>query len=355
MSGPSDFADRLLHWFDRDGRHDLPWQHPRSAYRVWIAEIMLQQTRVATVIPYYQRFLQRFPDLPTLADASLDDVLALWSGLGYYSRARNLRQAAQLCVAQHDGELPQSQDALFALPGIGRSTAAAILAQSAGQRLAILDGNVKRVLCRLFGIDGWPGEPTVERQLWQLAGSLLPTRRLADYTQAIMDFGATLCRRHRPQCGECPFAADCVALKADRVGELPMPRARKALPQRRCTMLLLRDARGRWLLQRRPPIGVWASLWSLPQFDSAEQARHFAAAQGATLDAATPLPSFVHVFSHYRLQIEPLLLPLPGPALRVADNDDLRWIEAQGAATLGLPAPVRRLLADHLHGVINAA
>jgi A/G-specific adenine glycosylase len=341
---PDNFARRLLDWFDVHGRHDLPWQHPRSPYRVWIAEIMLQQTQVASVIPYYLRFLQTFPDLPVLAAATEDEVLAHWSGLGYYSRARNLRAAARRCVEQHGGELPQALDAMADLPGIGRSTAAAILAQAHGQRRAILDGNVKRVLCRLYGIEGWPGAGAVERQLWPLAEALLPECRVAEYTQAIMDFGAGQCRRSRPDCSICPFATDCVALREGRVSRLPSPRPRKLLPQRTCTMVLLQDNEQRLLLWRRPPTGVWASLWSLPQFDDREGVERWADLTHADLDGAIAMPDIEHVFSHFRLRITPLQLRAQEPALRVADNDHSRWLSSGELNAIGLPAPVRRLL-----------
>ncbi len=341
---PDNFAQRLLEWFDTHGRHDLPWQHPRSAYRVWVAEIMLQQTQVATVIPYYRRFLQTFADLPTLATAAEDDVLAHWSGLGYYSRARNLQAAARRCVEQHAGELPLTLDAMADLPGIGRSTAAAILAQAHGQRHAILDGNVKRFLCRLHGIEGWPGAGSVEKQLWPLAEAQLPNQRMADYTQAMMDFGARQCRRTRPDCSACPFTADCVAYREDRVTELPSARPRKPLPQRACVMLLLSDDDDRLLLWRRPPTGVWASLWSLPQFDDLAAAARWAAGLRINLAEASPLSSVEHVFSHFRLQITPLQMRCSGSEQRVADNDQLRWLTRQVASALGLPAPVRRLI-----------
>jgi len=248
MSVPDSFASRLLAWFDRCGRHDLPWQHPRAPYRVWLSEIMLQQTQVKTAIPYFQRFVAAFPTLPALAAAKLDDVLAQWSGLGYYARARNLHAAARLCVERHGGELPRDLDALIALPGIGHSTAAAILAQAWGDRFAILDGNVKRVLARYHGVAGWPNVPAVEKQLWRLAERHLPDARMADYTQAQMDFGATLCTRANPACVVCPLQADCVALREGRVQELPTPRPGKALPERSAIVLLAENAEGRVLL-----------------------------------------------------------------------------------------------------------
>jgi A/G-specific adenine glycosylase len=340
---PTEFAPRLLAWFDVHGRHDLPWQHPRSAYRVWLAEIMLQQTQVATVIPYYQRFLAAFPDLPTLAAAERDAVLGLWSGLGYYSRARNLHAAAQRCVQEHGGDLPADLEALAALPGIGRSTAAAICAQAFGQRTAILDGNVKRVLCRAFGIDGWPGQREVEKRLWELADTLMPGQRCADYTQAIMDLGATVCRRARPDCAGCPLRDGCAAYASARVAELPQRKPGKALPQRYCEMLVLLDDAGRVLLQRRPETGVWAGLWSLPEFADADARCLFANGNRAR-DAAAPLPGIDHVFSHYRLRIAPYLSRADAAA-RIGDNTAQRWATRAELAAIGLPAPIRRLLA----------
>lgn len=348
MNTPPNFSTRLLHWFDLHGRHDLPWQHPRTAYRVWVAEIMLQQTQVSTVIPYYQRFLDSFADLPALAAASEDEVLGRWSGLGYYSRARNLHAAAKRCVTEHAGELPTGIAALMQLPGIGRSTAAAILAQAHGQSQAILDGNVKRLLCRLFAIEGWPGAGRVEKQLWPLAQSLLPTdgeqARLADYTQAIMDFGASQCRRSRPDCAVCPFETDCAARRLDRVNQLPQARPSKVLPQLECVMLLLASNDGTFLLQRRPPVGVWASLWSLPQFDDVEAAQASAHRLGVTRGLLAPMPPIEHVFSHFRLRIQALHAGIELPSQRVADTADSRWLNAVELQSLGLPAPVRRLI-----------
>ena len=343
----SEFADRLLAWFDRCGRHDLPWQHPRTPYRVWLSEIMLQQTQVSVVVGYFERFIEALPDLPALARAPQDQVLALWSGLGYYARARNLHAAAKLCVERHGGDLPRDLDALVALPGIGRSTAGAILSQAWDDRAPILDGNVKRVLCRLFRIDGWPGLPAVEKQLWAIAESLLPQTRLADWTQAQMDFGATLCTRANPACAICPLQDACVARIEGRVQELPHPKPGKPLPERETRMLVLRDAEGRVLLQRRPPNGVWASLWSLPEAADAASAqalfdRHargdFALARaGATV---------LHGFSHYRLRIHPLHVDAVKPRDAVGDNPDLRWASRAELAGIGLPAPVRRLLEE---------
>ncbi|MEJ7747173.1 MAG: A/G-specific adenine glycosylase [Luteimonas sp.] len=340
-----DFATRLLSWYDRSGRHDLPWMHPRTPYRVWLSEIMLQQTQVRVVIPYFARFVAAFPALSELAAAPLDAVLAQWSGLGYYARARNLHVAAKQCVELHHGNLPRDFDALIALPGIGRSTAGAILAQAWGDRFPILDGNVKRVLCRYHGIEGWPGLPAIEKQLWHLADSHLPMQRLADYTQAQMDFGATLCTRHDPACVLCPLQNECVALREGRVAELPTPKPGKPLPERRAMMLWVQDDQGRVLLQRRAPTGIWASLWSLPEAEDHDSARDwFARHLHGDYDHAEPLPTIAHGFSHYRLHIQPLRWRAIRARAIVRDNDELRWIAHDELQSLGLPAPVRTLL-----------
>lgn len=341
------FAARLLDWFDHAGRHDLPWQHPRTPYRVWVAEIMLQQTQVKTATPYFQRFVAAFPTLPDLAAASLDEVLAQWSGLGYYARARNLHASARQCVELHGGELPRDFDALMALPGIGRSTAGAIVAQAWGDRFPILDGNVKRVLTRYHGISGWPGLPAVEKQLWTLARAHLPDARLADYTQAQMDFGATLCTRQRPSCMLCVLQDDCVALAKGRVEELPTSRPGKPLPERIALVLLAENPAGEVLLLRRPPTGIWASLWSLPQADSHAGARDwFAAHLLGEYDHAEAMAEVPHTFTHYRVRLHPLRWRGLAARDAVRDNDDLRWVARSELASLGLPAPIRKLLQD---------
>ena len=337
------FADTLLAWFDRHGRHDLPWQHPRDAYRVWISEIMLQQTQVSTVVGYFERFVAALPDLPSLAAASEDAVFALWSGLGYYRRARFLHQAARSCVERHGGELPRDFAALAALPGIGRSTAGAILAQAWGQRFPILDGNVKRVLTRYHGIRGYPGERAIEQALWQHADAHTPAERVADYTQAIMDLGATVCTRAKPSCATCPLAAHCVAYRDGLVAELPTRKPGKALPERHTLMLVLRDRSGRILLERRGPHGVWSGLWSLPEAADANAAAGVAAGLAGTTDARA-LPAFTHVFTHYRLHVTPWLYADATPKPAVADAPGLRWCDVETVAALGLPTPVRRLL-----------
>lgn len=338
-------AARLLPWFDRHGRHNLPWQPPRTPYRVWISEVMLQQTQVATVIPYFERFVRALPDVSALAKANEDDVFALWSGLGYYARARNLHRAARVCVAQHHGELPFEFDALLELPGIGRSTAGAILALSRDKRFPILDGNVKRVLARLAGIRGWAGERAVEEKLWSLAEENTPHERVADYTQAIMDLGATVCTRTQPRCGDCPLSDDCVAFRQDLTATLPQPRPSRALPQRDTVMLILRDAQRRVLLQRRGAGGVWSGLWSLPETGeiahAARDAAKFASLNGSR---AQPLRPFLHAFTHYRLHAQPLLWAGVHAMHAIADSPDTRWCGREEFARLGIPAPVRRLL-----------
>ena len=339
------FAARLLAWFDANGRHDLPWQHPRTPYRVWLSEVMLQQTQVRVVVPYFERFVAALPGVRALADAPIDDVFALWSGLGYYARARNLHAAATLCVERHGGGLPRDFDALLALPGIGRSTAGAILSQAWGERFAILDGNVKRVLCRVHGIEGWPGMPAVEKRLWEIAEAQLPHTRLADYTQAQMDLGATLCTRADPACVLCPLQHDCVALREGRVRELPTPKPGKPLPERHALVLLLRDAEGRVLLQRRARAGVWAGLWSLPEADDHVAARDwFETNIAGDYDAANALAAIDHGFTHYRFAMQPL--EWREVALRdgVRDNAGMRWIARPQLASLGIPAPIRKLL-----------
>jgi A/G-specific adenine glycosylase len=336
-------AKRLLRWFDLHGRKDLPWQHPRDAYRVWLSEVMLQQTQVSTVIGYFDRFVTALPTLHDLAAADEDTVLALWSGLGYYRRARFLHRAAQICVEQHGGEMPRDYAALAALPGIGRSTAGAILAQAYGLRFPILDGNVKRVLTRYHGIHGNTGQSTVEKQLWQHAEAHTPATRVADYTQAIMDLGATVCVRSRPRCEACPLADDCVAFRDNLTAQLPSRKPAKAVPTRTTVMLILRDENQRVLLERRGPVGVWPSLWSLPEAADSNSAWPIAQ-QLARIEDAQMLPSFVHVFSHYRLDIEPLLFDGATAFRGVADNPQQRWCTPVELVAMGLPAPVRELL-----------
>ncbi|MBK9955159.1 MAG: A/G-specific adenine glycosylase [Rhodocyclaceae bacterium] len=339
------FARRLIAWQRRHGRHDLPWQGTREAYRVWLSEIMLQQTQVATVIPYYQRFLDRFPDIASLAAAPADEVMARWSGLGYYARARNLLQCAQALVREHGGIFPREAAAIAALPGIGRSTANAIAVFCFGARLAILDGNVKRLLCRHAGIEGWPGAPAVESQLWRHAESLLPRTHTDIHIQAQMDLGATVCTRTRPRCDACPVAVDCVARRDGRTAELPTPKPRQALPERAATVLILVHD-GRVLLEVRPPSGIWGGLWSLPEV--APDAHADAARLGCRIVASRPLAPVAHAFTHFRLTLRPLLCQ--AEPLASAAEPMHRWVRLGELESAPLPAPIRKLLKAALSG-----
>lgn len=343
------FARRLLDWYDRHGRHDLPWQdapsNRRTPYRVWLSEVMLQQTRVATVIPYFQRFVAALPNLRALAAADEDQVLSLWSGLGYYRRARHLHAAAKLCVARHGGRLPRNFEALSALPGIGRSTAGAILALASERRHAILDGNVKRVLCRYHGVEGWPGAHAVAGVLWAHAEAHTPSARVGDYTQAIMDLGATVCTRTRPDCARCPQRRCCAAHRQGRATALPAPRPARELRERHAVWIVLRNRDDRVLLERRPSQGVWPGLWSLPEASDADTARA-AARQYADLggEPGARLDAVRHQFTHFRLLAAPLEWRGVRDRRAVADAPAARWCSMAEIAALGVPAPVKRLL-----------
>lgn len=340
-----EIAPALLEWFDVHGRHDLPWQHDRTLYRVWVSEIMLQQTQVSTVIAYFERFMARFPRLDVLAQASLDEVLSVWSGLGYYARARNLHAAAQFIAQHHGGTFPTNFDLVVALAGIGRSTAGAILAQALDERHPILDGNVKRVLARYRAIEGWPGEKRVETQLWEIAETLTPQHRIADYTQAIMDLGATVCTRRQPHCAQCPLSKNCMALQHQRVSDFPAPKPSKTLPTRLTSMLIARNESGELLLIKRPPIGIWGGLWSFPEWDETTSPLEQWCADHLALRVIRQRRDAVlrHTFSHFQLAITPINLEVePFPA--VMAGDDQRWYNVTAAKTLGLAAPVRLLL-----------
>jgi A/G-specific adenine glycosylase len=345
VSEPTALAPPLLAWHAQSGRHNLPWQQHLSAYRVWISEVMLQQTQVATVIPYFERFMAQFPDVARLATAPLDAILHHWSGLGYYSRARNLHRAAQRVVADFSGELPTELEALQSLPGIGRSTAGAILALSAGKRVPILDGNVRRVLARYFALHGAPGAATVERQFWALAEACTPHENVATYTQAIMDLGATVCLRRRPLCNACPLQHECVAHLSGQEHALPTPRVRAARPVRQVVMLLARRMDGAVLLERRAEQGIWGGLWCLPEFQSDEAARAFGADQ---LLRSAFEPGFRatlrHAFTHFELEISPLVARCEGFA-GVGDSPPSLWFDPAHPPDIGLPAPVSTLLA----------
>jgi len=346
MNSIHSFSQLLLDWYAQHGRHDLPWQQDRSLYRVWVSEIMLQQTQVVTVIPYFERFMQHFPDSRALADASQDEVLHLWTGLGYYARARNLHKAAQIIRDDYADQFPQDFEAVLALPGIGRSTAGAILAQALGQRYVILDGNVKRVLTRLYAIDGWPGKKEIENRLWELAEALTPTEQLTDYTQAIMDLGATVCAR-KSSCPACPMTEICQAYKTEQVTSFPTPKPRKTLPVKQTHMLILKNKLGEVLLEQRPPSGIWGGLWSLPEHaesNFAELKTWGETQLGLKLGDSEVLPVFRHTFSHFHLDITPVLSQVKGPANHVMEASNRVWYNTHQPESLGLPAPVLKII-----------
>lgn len=343
------FSQSLLTWFDAHGRKNLPWKQNPTLYRVWISEIMLQQTQVATVIPYYQRFIQRFPNLPSLAHAPVDEVLGLWTGLGYYARARNLHRAAQLAWETYEDELPNTLEALTQLPGIGRSTAGAILALALGQRHPILDGNVKRVLVRQEAINNWPGHPQVERQLWQRAEELLPMTRVADYTQAIMDLGATVCTRRHPRCSCCPVKETCQAHIHGNPNDYPHSRPRKRLPLRATCMLILLNNQGEVLLERRPPAGIWGGLWSFPECPPQAEFTPWCLEQlNCYIENVKIWPSLRHHFTHFTLDIQPIVAQVQSEGCLVMESRDWVWYKMGTINERGLPAPTLRLL-EQLH------
>ena len=348
----SEFADDLLAWWYDHGRKDLPWQKDPTPYRVWVSEIMLQQTQVASVERYFDVFIEAFPTVRQLASADQDQVLHRWSGLGYYARARNLHRAAAVVCERHDGELPGELDALMALPGIGRSTAGAILALSMNRAAPILDGNAKRVLARVFGITGWPGESAVARKLWAIAEECTPQEQAAQYTQAIMDLGATLCVRRNPQCERCPFDDRCVASRKDCVHSIPGSRPRRDRPERSMVLaLVVREDDGAVLLERRPPEGIWGGLWGFPELESVEVARAWCREQVGHTPRAVEVTEIVrHSFTHFELNMTPVRL-----RVRIADDlirdsrlspDRWLWYKRDRPAEVGLAAPVARLLAN---------
>ncbi|RRJ83479.1 adenine DNA glycosylase [Aestuariirhabdus litorea] len=337
------FSRALLAWFDQHGRKHLPWQQQISSYRVWVSEIMLQQTQVATVIPYFERFMARFPTVDALAAAQEDEVLHLWTGLGYYARARNLHAAAK--KIQELGAFPQGVEALEQLPGIGRSTAGAIAAIAQGVRAPILDGNVKRVLCRFEAVSGWPGKSDTAKRLWQLAEHYTPHERFADYTQAMMDLGATLCTRSRPRCDQCPLRTDCIAQRSGNPTAYPEPRAAKPKPLRHSHLLMLVSEGGEVLLGKRPPTGIWGGLWSLPELPpEADPVGYAGERWQLEINPAQRWESFIHTFSHYQLEITPLVAQLARPSAQVMEEGRWLWYNMHRPQDLGLAAPVKMLL-----------
>jgi len=338
------FAPALLAWYGTEGRKDLPWQYERTPYRVWVSEIMLQQTQVGTARGYFERFMRRFPDVQSLAAAKLDEVLHLWSGLGYYARARNLHRAARIIVRDHGGAFPGTLEAAMALPGVGRSTAGAILALSRCERHPILDGNVKRVLARYFGVEGYPGEPAVGKRLWALSDICTPHNRVDEYTQAVMDLGATVCTRARPACLLCPVNAHCAVRETNRQDRLPAPRPRTRRPRRETWLVVARRGPRKVLLERRPPSGVWGGLWGLPEFPTrahAEQWCREGLAAAASPQRGEPLR---HAFSHFELEMHPLLVRCIGKAEELRDDDRFRWYDPAHPSKVGLPRPIALLI-----------
>ena len=336
------FAPLLVAWQHRHGRHDLPWQKTRDPYRVWLSEIMLQQTQVASVVGYFGRFLERFPTLADLAGAPQEDVLEAWAGLGYYARARNLHRCARQLCSDHGGAFPRAPEALAALPGIGRSTAAAIAVFAFGERGAILDGNVKRVLARCFAIDGFPGAREVEKRLWLLAEALLPERDLEAYTQGLMDLGATVCTRGQPDCDDCPLRAICRARAEGRQAELPVARPRKVLPEREVTLMILSDGET-VLLERRPASGIWGGLLSLPELPAGDDVDAFAARLGCQATVRHALPAIRHSFTHFHLLISPIYCRIERRPPAVGEGI-WQWLAPGEIASAALPAPIARLL-----------
>jgi A/G-specific adenine glycosylase len=338
------FSSRLIEWQRQHGRHDLPWQGA-DAYRVWLSEIMLQQTQVATVIPYYQRFVASFPTIAALGVASEEQVLAHWSGLGYYARGRNLHRAAQIIVKQYHGAFPRQFEQIFELPGVGRSTAAAICALAYHERRAILDGNVKRVLARYCGVEGWAGNKNVEEQLWQQAEALLPQRDVATYTQALMDMGASICTRSKPKCGACPVQAGCVALQTGRIAELPTPRPRKAVPERHATFLLFMHGND-ILLEKRPGSGIWGGLWCPPQLEDGQRdMADYVQRNGMAVSENIELAEFTHTFTHFKLHITPVLLRVAHKPQRLQQPGRV-WLDVEEASQAAIPTPVRKMLGE---------
>jgi A/G-specific adenine glycosylase len=333
----------VIAWQRVHGRHDLPWQGTRDPYRIWLSEIMLQQTQVATVIPYFDRFVRTLPDVPALAAAPIERVLELWSGLGYYRRAHHLHAAAKRIVDDHGGRFPRDAATIATLPGIGRSTAAAIAAFAFGVHGAILDGNVKRVLARHRGIDGYPGTPKVETILWTAAEALLPATGIEAYTQALMDVGATVCTRTRPRCSACPVARDCVARRENRIDALPAPRPRRVVP-RRAVRVLLFERGGEVLLEKRPPLGIWSGLWSLPEIALDADACAFAASRyGAETIVGAALAPLEHGFTHFTLTLHPQRVAVTRWPAR-AESPGVIWLPREEAIGAALPAPIRKLL-----------
>ena len=344
ISTPHDFSQAVLNWYDQHGRKHLPWQQDITPYKVWISEVMLQQTQVATVIPYFERFMQEFPTVHDLANAEQDKVLHLWTGLGYYARARNLHACAKRVSTDFAGKFPKSVDGLVELPGIGRSTAGAIASISMGINAAILDGNVKRVLCRYYAVEGWPGTGAVQKQLWEIAERLTPAERCNHYTQAMMDMGATLCTRSKPQCGICPLAPTCIANQQGNPKDYPNSKPKKDKPEKFVQLIMLQDPSGYILLEQRQQQGIWGGLWSFPELPMEEDAMQHSQTRFGDAAAEQEIwPVFRHTFSHYHLHIQPVLIQLSKKPTTIGETNQ-HWYNPAEPSELGLAAPVKNLL-----------
>lgn len=342
----TDFSGLLLEWFDQFGRHDLPWQKNISPYRVWLSEIMLQQTRVSTVIPYFNQFIEHFPDIKSLASASLDEVLHLWTGLGYYTRARNLHRTAILIDEQYSGRFPEDINTLMSLPGIGRSTAGAILSLAFHQRHPIMDGNVKRVLCRYYKIEGWPGMSGVESELWKIAERHTPNKRIADYTQAIMDLGATVCLRRNPVCEHCPLQQGCQAKRYCCQNSYPQKKPARKLPVRKTVFAILENHYGEILLEHRPPTGIWGGLWSFPECAPENDIEQWIENElGYVINSLEYRSGIRHTFSHFHLDIMPVHVKIVlNDGGSVCDSSRFCWYKPSNKQTLGMATPVKKIL-----------
>lgn len=338
------FSKPLLDWYDLHGRKDLPWQSPRHPYRVWISEIMLQQTQVQTVIPYFNRFMERFIRVEHLAEAEEDEVLSLWSGLGYYSRARNLHQTAKILKENYQGIFPEELEELIKLPGIGPSTAAAILSQAFNKPAAILDGNVKRVLARFFLIKGWPEQAQVKKTMWDLANKCMPAHRCADYTQAIMDLGATCCTSRKPNCAHCPLSAHCLALKYEEQNQYPTKKMKQPVPIQYQQFLVLHNEQDQIYLEKRPPTGLWGGLWCLPSLDNEANPLDFIEYH-YSLKGETPkqLIAFKHRFSHFHLEINALAIKITPITNQIAESTG-KWFSKEQLSSLGLAKPTSLIM-----------
>jgi A/G-specific adenine glycosylase len=330
---PATFAKKMLRFYDEHGRKDLPWQKNKTGYSVWVSEIMLQQTQVKTVIPYYLKFIQRFPTIEHLAEADIDHVLHHWAGLGYYSRARNLHACAKQVVSEHQGEFPQTLEGIVRLPGIGESTGGAVLSLAYDKPEAILDGNVKRVLARVFLVEGWYGKSSVMKELWQLSRDYTPLNRTDDFNQAMMDLGAGLCSRSNPSCDECPLAKHCQASIHDKTAEFPHRKPKKRIPTKQATMLLITNHQQQIQLVKRPPVGIWGGLWSLPESQHPNTELVF--------------DRFKHTFSHYHLEVEVIQAAAGEIAELIEENCHLAWHNVDQLEKIALPTPIKKFLARH--------